>query len=55
MARSSRRFGAQIPGREGYPAHSSRFDIDERALATGAAWMASVVRVAGRRLENEEA
>ena len=27
------RFGAQVSGREGFPAHSSRFDFDERVLA----------------------
>ena len=44
------RFGARIPGREGFPAHSSRFDFDEAALATGAAWFAEVARIAGERL-----
>lgn len=40
------RFGAQ---REGLvaPAHSSRFDFDEGALAIGAAWYDRVARVAG--------
>jgi hippurate hydrolase len=42
------RFGAQVPGREGYPAHSSRFDFDEEALAFGAAWFAGVAEIAGR-------
>jgi len=32
------RFGARVPGREGYPAHSSGFEFDEEALAYGAAW-----------------
>lgn len=41
------RIGAQVPGHEGYPAHSSRFDIDEQALAAGAAWFAQVARTAG--------
>lgn len=44
------RFGAQLAGREGYPAHSSRFDFDEAALAAGAAWYEAVARVAGDRL-----
>jgi hippurate hydrolase len=44
------RFGARLAGREGHPAHSSRFDIDEQALASGAAWFAQVARVAGERL-----
>ena len=47
------RFGAQRPGRENYPAHSSRFDFDERALGLGAAWFAAVAREAGRRALSE--
>ncbi len=39
------RYGGRVPGREGYPAHSSKFDFDERALATGAAWMAAIARL----------
>jgi len=41
------RFGAQVPGREGYPAHSSRFDVDEAVLGIGAAYFAQVARIAG--------
>lgn len=41
------RVGAQVSGLEGYPAHSSRFDFDEQALATGAAWFAQIARLAG--------
>ena len=41
------RFGSQVPGRQGFPAHSSRFDFDEAALPTGAAFLATVARVAG--------
>jgi hippurate hydrolase len=44
------RFGARVDGREGFPAHSSGFDFDERALASGAAWYASVAALAGERL-----
>ena len=44
------RFGAQIPGKEGYPAHSSRFDIDERALAVGAEYFHAVALEAGTAL-----
>ncbi len=44
------RFGGQAPGREGFPAHSSRFDFDERALAVGAAWFARVAYFAGKAL-----
>ncbi|MCB9794011.1 MAG: amidohydrolase [Alphaproteobacteria bacterium] len=49
------RFGAQVPGRGSYPAHSSRFDFDESALVTGAAWLDRVARVAGRRLAEARA
>jgi hippurate hydrolase len=41
------RFGSRLSGREGHPAHSNRFDIDERCLGPGAAWFAEVARVAG--------
>jgi hippurate hydrolase len=44
------RFGAQVPGREGYPAHSSKFDFDEEALGIGAAWLYEVAREAGETL-----
>ncbi len=40
------RYGAQIPGREGFPAHSSRFDFDEKALGIGATYLATVAREA---------
>jgi len=44
------RFGGKIEGLEGYPTHSSRFDFDERALATGSAWYVEVARRAGHYL-----
>ena len=44
------RFGTRSPGSASHPAHSSRFEIDEKVLATGAAWMAEVARRAGRTL-----
>ncbi len=44
------RFGAQVPGREGFPAHSSKFDFDEAALRTGAAWLYEMARVGGAGL-----
>jgi hippurate hydrolase len=47
------RFGAQIPGKENYPAHSSRFDIDERALPVGAAYFHAVALAAGRQLSEK--
>ncbi len=43
------RFGSQVPGKEGFPAHSSKFDFDEGALAVGAAFYRSIAKVAGRR------
>jgi hippurate hydrolase len=44
------RFGAQLVGRENYPAHSSKFDFDEQALAVGAAYYHGVARAAGQWL-----
>jgi hippurate hydrolase len=44
------RYGAQVEGRESFPAHSSQFDFDERAMATGAAWLAAAAHVAGERI-----
>lgn len=49
------RFGSQVPGREGYPAHSSKFDFDEEALAVGAAYYAAVAKIAGGRLHKQAA
>jgi len=43
------RFGSQVAGREGYPAHSSRFDVDEQVLRVGAAYYHAVARHAGKR------
>ena len=44
------RFGSQVPGKEGYPAHSSRFDFDEKALAVGALYFHRVAILAGTRI-----
>lgn len=44
------RYGAQVEGRENFPAHSSQFDFHESALATGAAWLDAIARKAGQRL-----
>jgi hippurate hydrolase len=44
------RFGAQAAGREGFPAHSSKFDFDEAALAVGAAYYHQVALTAGAHL-----
>jgi amidohydrolase len=47
------RFGAQVPGCEGFPAHSSKFDFDEDALAVGAAYYYTVAKVAGDKLRGQ--
>lgn len=47
------RFGGQVPGKEGFPAHSSKFDFDEEALAVGAAYYRAVARIAGQRLREQ--
>jgi hippurate hydrolase len=44
------RFGARLSGSEGFPAHSSRFDFDEKALGIGARWFAEVAKEAGQAL-----
>lgn len=44
------RFGAQVPGREGFPAHSSRFDFDEAALAVGAHYFYRLALLAGEQV-----
>lgn len=49
------RFGSQVPGREGYPAHSSKFDFDEEALAVGAAYYRAIARIAGQQLRRHQA
>lgn len=41
------RFGARVPGKEAEPAHSSRFEFHEDAMAVGAAWYDRIARVAG--------
>ncbi len=44
------RFGAHAAGTEAYPAHSSRFDFDEAALAVGAAYYHRLAILAGQRI-----
>lgn len=44
------RYGAQIPGKEGYPAHSSRFDFDEEALGIAAMYLSNVTHEAAKKL-----
>jgi hippurate hydrolase len=48
------RFGGQVPGKEGFPAHSSKFDFDEEALAVGAAYYQAVAKIAGLRLRDRQ-
>lgn len=40
------RFGATVPGQPAYPAHSSKFDFDEQALAVGASYYHQVAMLA---------
>ncbi len=49
------RFGGQVPGLEGFPAHSSKFDFDEQALAVGAEYFYKLARLAGIRLRESVA
>lgn len=44
------RFGCSVEGAESWPAHSSRFDFDERVLGVGAAYYSQIVRIAGEAL-----
>ncbi len=44
------RLGARLEGRASFPAHSSRFEIDEAVLAVGAAWFKEVAVEAGKAL-----
>jgi hippurate hydrolase len=47
------RFGSQVPGKEGFPAHSSKFDFDEEALAVGAVYYQAIAKIAGQRLSEQ--
>ena len=47
------RVGARFDDRQNFPAHSSRFDFDERALEVGARWFAHVALAAGRQLASD--
>jgi hippurate hydrolase len=47
------RFGSQVPGKEGFPAHSNKFDFDEEALAVGAAYYQAIAKIAGQRLSEQ--
>ena len=47
------RFGSQVPGKEGFPAHSSKFDFDEEALAVGVAYYQAIAKIAGQHLHDQ--
>src|SRR5262249_37741671 len=47
------RIGAQVLGKENFPAHSSKFDFDENAMAVGAGYFHSVARVAGQYVREQ--
>ncbi len=47
------RLGARAPGSEGFPAHSSRFEIDEGVLPVGAKFFYEVARLAGDLLKKK--
>jgi amidohydrolase len=47
------RFGAREEGREGYPAHSSKFDFDEAVLPIGASYFYRVAKIDGAALQDE--
>lgn len=47
------RFGAREQGREGYPAHSSKFDFDEAVLPIGANYFHRVAKIAAAALQEE--
>jgi hippurate hydrolase len=47
------RFGSQVPGLESFPAHSSKFDFDEQALAVGASYFHHMAILAGQQLLNQ--
>jgi hippurate hydrolase len=44
------RLGSRVPGSEGFPAHSSRFEIDEGVLPIGARFFYEVALLAGKSL-----
>lgn len=46
------RFGTAREGVEQHPAHSSKFDFDEEALATGAVYYHAVAKLAGELIAN---
>jgi hippurate hydrolase len=45
------RFGTAREGVEQYPAHSSKFDFDEAAIAVGAAYYRAIAKIAGEAIQ----
>lgn len=45
------RFGASVKGQEGYPAHSSKFDFDERAMGVAAVYYSELVTSAANYIQ----
>ena len=44
------RIGGRLTGRESYPAHSSRFDFDERAIAVGVRYYHALAQIVAREV-----
>jgi len=44
------RYGAQVLGVETFPAHSSRYDFDEKALPMGSGYLATVAKIAAHKV-----
>ena len=44
------RFDTAVEGVEQFPAHSSRFDFDERAIAVGAAYYRAIATAAAKTM-----
>lgn len=47
------RFGSIIPEQTPHPAHSSKFDFDERVLGIGAAYYHAISKIAAEKILNE--
>ena len=48
------RLGMRAPGRESFPAHSSKFDFDEAVLPIGARYFYEVAKLAGKTLQERK-
>ena len=47
------RFGSIVPGQTPHPAHSSKFDFDERVLGIGAAYYHALAKIASEHVLNQ--